>query len=141
MGRQPREEFWDGNTFSDVIPILAILGSSDIVTHVFVSRWWTVVPLKAAGALTYIALLVLGSDEEAPIFNLIVLIALLWLSATSKRKLEIKERKDYCALVAERQKRLTSEFQLARMERGANPNVSIIGISNMNREPAPSTDP
>jgi len=130
MGQQPGAVF-PGITFSDVIPILAILGASDIVTHVFPSRWWTAVPCKIVGALTYVALLILGSEEEAPIFNLILLIGLLWLSSTSKRKLEIKERKDYCDLVAERQKRLMAEFQLARMEQGGSPQASVIGNSNI----------
>jgi len=132
MGHQPGAVF-PGTTFSDVIPILAILGTNDIVTHVFPTRWWTAVPFKIAGVLTYIALLILGSEEEAPIFNLIILMGILWLSSASKRKLEIKERKDYCNLVSERQKRLTAEFQLSRMEQGGgNPKASMIGKAQNN---------
>merc|ERR1719507_1036951 len=116
MGKQDEA----GHCHSDVIPILAILGANDITTHVFVARWWTAVPLNIAGAMMYAALIVLGTDEPAAVFNLIMLMGLLWLSATSKRKLEIKERQDYCNLVQERQKRLTAEFELSRMEGSSN---------------------
>merc|ERR1719362_1615952 len=133
MGRQPRVEWGRCATLSDTVPILAIVVSVEIITHVYVARWWTAVPVNIAGAMLYALSIILGSEEESPIFNLIMLMGILWLSAANKRKLEVKERTDYCRLVAEREKRMSAEFRLARLEEKDTPDAIIIGNAAADR--------
>jgi len=112
------EMFPPGFCGSDTAALLIIDGLVT-ATHVGLPvRWKIMLIIEVVAVLLYVVMVFLiGSSEarDSAMFNLVVLTALVFLSAAGRRVAEVHERESFLSVIQEKSRRCEAEFALSSL--------------------------